>query len=146
MADNAELVRGLVEAWNNRDFDYIADCTAPDAVTTMVGTGATFQGPEGSRQYDEMWAGAFPDGKATIDRIFASGDVVAVEYTGKGTQTGPMVTGAGTIPATGRSVTLHLCDIYEIKDGKVQKQNVYLDSADLMTQLGVTAGQTAATK
>lgn len=144
MADNADFVRSLLEAWNRRDFDYIGERTAEESVITDAGSGETWRGTEGVRQYNTMWADAFPDGKITIDRMVESGDAVVVEYTGRGTHTAPLVTSRGTIPATGRSATLHFCDVYDIKDGRVQKQNTYGDSGALMVQLGLTAPQATA--
>lgn len=146
MAENAELVRSLMEAFNRRDFDYVRERVAPDSVLTDAGSGQTWRGPDEAHRYNTMWADAFPDGKVTLDRIIESGDLVVVEYTGQGTHTGPFVTPGGTIPATGRAAKLHFCDVYEIKDGKVQKQTTYGDSGALMTQLGLTAGQPAATQ
>lgn len=145
MADNAEFVRGLLEAWNDRDFDVIMEATAPDAVLTDSGSGETFRGRDGIHRYNTMWAEAFPDGRITVDRVIAAGDTVVAEYTGNGTHTAPLVTSGGTIPATGRSVTLHFCDIYDIKDGKIHTQHTYGDSGSLMAQLGLTAGQAAPT-
>ena len=146
MAENANLVRSLLEAFNKRDFDYIRECTAPDSVLTDAGSGQTWHGPDGGHSYNTMWTDAFPDGKITIDRIFDSGDLVVVEYTGHGKHTGPMVTRMGTIPATGREVTLRFCDVFEVKDGKVKTQTTYGDSGSFMAQLGLTAAQPAATQ
>ena len=143
MADNATLARKMHEAWNDRNFDAIAEATAPDAVLTIVGSGDTFDGVEGARQYSAMWADAFPDGRVTVDRVIATGDDVAVEYTGRGTHTGTLTTGMGDIPATGRSVTLQLCDVLEFKDGKVHRQRTYFDTGSMMAQLGLTADQMA---
>lgn len=143
MADNADLARRLHEAWNERNFDEIAEATAPDSTITLVGSGDTFEGPDGSRAYNTMWADGFPDGKVTIDRVIASGDHVVVEFTGRGTHTGTLVTSMGEIPATGRSLTLQLCDVMEFKDGKVQSQRTYFDSGSMMAQLGLGAEQTA---
>lgn len=143
MAENEQLVRSLYEAWNRRDFDSIRESVAPDAVLTDTGSGQTFRGADGVEQYNKAWAGGFPDGKVTVDRVIEAGDLVVVEFTGRGTHTGPLVGPGGTIPATGRSVTLHLCDIYEMRDGKVQSQRTYLDSGSLMAQLGLTAAQPA---
>lgn len=145
MTDNADLARSIYEAWNQRDFDLMADSVAPDGTLTVVGTGDTFIGQEGSRQYNQMWADAFPDGTITIDRLISSGDQVVVEFTGRGTHTGTLVTSMGEIPATGRSVTLHLCDVNEFKDGKVLTQRTYFDTGSLMSQLGLGVGQAAAT-
>lgn len=142
MADNADLARRLHEAWNERNFDEIAEATAPDGKITIVGSGDTFEGAEGSRRYNAMWADGFPDGKVTVDRVIESGDYVVVEFTGRGTHTGTLATSMGDIPATGRSMTLQLCDVMEFKNGKVQSQMTYLDTGAIMAQLGLMSAQT----
>jgi hypothetical protein len=43
----------------------------------------------------------------------------------------------GTIPPTGRLVTLHSASILRIKDGLVASEHVYLDQLEMMTQLGL---------
>jgi steroid delta-isomerase-like uncharacterized protein len=143
MADNADLARRVHEAWNERKFDEIAELTAPDSTITIVGSGDTFEGVEGSRAYNEMWAAGFPDATVTVDRVIASGDHVVVEFTGRGTHTGTLRTSMGDIPATGRSLTLQLCDVMEFKDGMIQGQKTYFDSGSMMAQLGLMAEQTA---
>lgn len=139
MADNATLARSFYEAFNNRDFDLLAEAIAPEGTITMVGSGQTLRGPEGSRQYNTMWDTAFPDGMITVNRIIAQGDHVVVEFTGRGTHTGTMTTPAGAIPATGRSVTLEFIDVLEFGDGKLMSQRSYFDTGSLMTQLGISA-------
>ena len=143
MADNADLARRVHEAWNERKFDEIAELTAPDSTITIVGSGDTFEGVEGSRAYNEMWAAGFPDAAVTVDRVIASGDHVVVEFTGRGTHTGTLRTSMGDIPATGRSLTLQLCDVMEIRDGMIQGQRTYFDTGSMMAQLGLMAEQTA---
>jgi steroid delta-isomerase-like uncharacterized protein len=142
MAENATLARRLHEAWNERDFDEIAEATAAEATITIVGSGDTFQGVEGSRAYNTMWADGFPDGKLTVDRVIESGDYVVVEFTGRGTHTGTLVTSMGEMPATGRSLTLQLCDVMEFKDGKLLDQKTYFDTGSMMAQLGLMSAQT----
>lgn len=146
MADNVALVRGLYEAWNDRNFDLEADAMAPDATVMMVGTGDVFEGPDGSRRYNEGWVRGFPDGKITVDKTVAEGDSVVVEYTGRGTHTGTLDTSTGAIPATGRSVTLKLCDVLELARGRITSRRVYFDSGSLMAQLGMGAEQKATTQ
>ncbi len=145
MADNANLARSLYEAWNNRDFDLGPKTIATDGYILDVGSGATFRGPEGARQYNTAWAEAFPDGRITIDRVIESGDTVVVEYTGRGTHTGPLVTPMGTIAPTGRSMTLQLCDVNEFVDGKLKVQRTYFDTGSMMAQLGLAQAPTTAT-
>ena len=146
MTDNESLARRLYEAWNERNFDETAAAAAPDGTITIVGPGDTFRGPEGSRQFGAMWADGFPDGAVTVDRVIASGDHVVVEYTGRGTHTGTLATSMGDIPATGRSMTLELCDVIEFKNGKVQSQRTYFDTGSMMAQLGLGAEQAASTQ
>lgn len=143
MADNATFVRSTYDAWNNRDFDYGANAVAPDGYLADMGTGTTMRGPDGARQYSKTWADAFPDGRITVDKVIEAGDTVVVEYTGTGTHTGPLVSEMGTIPPTGRSVTIKFCDISEVADGKIQAQRSYWDSGSLMAQLGLAQAPTA---
>jgi steroid delta-isomerase-like uncharacterized protein len=141
MADNGSIARKLSDAWNERDFDEAAKHAAPDVQLLIVGTGDTFTGPDGIRAYNESWAEGFPDGRITLDRVFADGDVVVCEFTGRGTHTGTMVTSMGEIPATGHSVTLKFCDIIEFRDGMVVNQRSYFDSGSMIAQLGLISGQ-----
>jgi steroid delta-isomerase-like uncharacterized protein len=143
MADNTTLVRSLYAAWNERNFDLQAEAMAPDGIVVVTGSGERFEGPDGARRYGAAWAEGFPDGTITVDNIVASGDTVVAEFTGRGTHTGTLQTSMGAIPATGRSLTLHLCDVIEFQDGKVQQQRTYFDTGSLMAQLGLTAEQTA---
>ena len=132
-------------ACNDRDFDAQADAMASDGKVVIVGSGDVFVGPDGSRKYSESWANGFPDGRITIDDIFADGDRVVIEFTGRGTHTGTLETSMGAIPATGRSLTIKLCDVVELKDGKVQEQRTYFDTGSLMAQLGLAAEQSVTT-
>jgi len=143
MADNEALVRGLYDAWNRRDFEVGAQAMAPGGRITFMGTGETFEGPEGSRRFGRAWADGFPDAQVTVDTVVAQGDHVVAEFTGRGTHTGTFETSIGSLPPTGRSITLKVCDVYDIEDGKVKAQRAYLDTGSLMAQLGLLTEQTA---
>ena len=145
MTDTITLVRSAYEAWNERDFDRQMEIMAPDVTITMMGTGEVLEGSDGGRQYATGWADAFPDGQITLDTVAGDDDTVVVEFTGRGTHTGELVTSMGSIPPTGRSVTLHFCDVLTMKDGKITSQHTYLDTGSLMAQLGLTAPDHAAT-
>jgi len=144
MTDNETLAREVYEAWNERDWQKTMDAAAPDGKIMVMGTGETFEGPEGAQRYGMMWADAFPDGRITVDHVYSAGDAVVVEFTGTGTHTGTLETSMGSIPATGRSLTLHLCDVLEFSDGKVKAQRSYIDTGSMMAQLGLMSGQTTA--
>ena len=135
--DIMQIARSQYEAWNDRDFDRLGSLFADDAEIVVAGSDARFRGPEGARDYGRTWVDAFPDGRISIDTETAQGDRVVIEYTGHGTQTGTLRGPAGEIPPTGRSVTLQLCDVTEVRGGKIAAVRTYFDSAALLTQLGV---------
>jgi steroid delta-isomerase-like uncharacterized protein len=137
MADNAEIVRQTYGAWNNRDFDFMSQHSAADFTLTMVGSGSAYHGAEGARQYAAAWAEAFPDGRITVDNVISEGNYVVVEFTGRGTHTGTLVTPAGEIPPTGRSATLHFLDVHEFDGDLIRAQRTYFDTGSLIAQLGV---------
>jgi steroid delta-isomerase-like uncharacterized protein len=135
--DNASIARSLYDHWNARQFDKIADLMAADGEIVIVGSDTHFRGPSGAVEFSQMWADGFPDGRVRIDNVIASGDHVVLQFTGDGTQTGPLKSPAGEIPATGRPMTLKLCDVHEIRDGKIRLVQTYFDSASMLMQLGV---------
>lgn len=135
--DNVRIARSLYEYWNERQFDKMAELMADDGEIVLVGSDTRFRGPSGAIEFANMWADGFPDGRATITNVIASGDHAVVQFTGTGTHTGVLRTGAGEIPATGRSVTLDFCDFLEIQDGKIHLSQSYFDSASMLIQLGL---------
>ena len=143
MADNVSIARRFYEIFNERAFDDIANYVTDESELVVVGTGDVYRGYEGARRFNENWATGYPDAKVTVDHIHADGDTVIVEFTGRGTHTGTLATSMGDIPPTGRSTTLHLCDVIEFKDGKIVRQRSYFDTGSLMAQLGLLPEQTA---
>ncbi len=148
MAQNASTARSTYDAWNERDFDRFAEVMAKAELIDM-GSGTRFTGREGAMQFAQGWADGFPDGKVTIDSVIETGKHVVVEFTGRGTHTGTLMTPMGGIDATGRSVELKLCDVWTFADdGTPKTVHFYVDSGSMMTQLGLapepaTAGITA---
>ena len=138
MADNVTLVRNLCDAWNNRDLDAVAGAVDPNCSMVDMGSGRTLQGPDGFVAFTTAMFDAMPDAQFTLDHVTAQGDTVVVEYTGQGTHTADLVLPAGTVPATGRSITVHVCEIDEIRNDKIASARVYVDSGAVMAQLGLT--------
>jgi steroid delta-isomerase-like uncharacterized protein len=144
--DNLRIVQEFQQAWNARDFDRAAALMASDGEILVVGSGERFSGPDGVIEFSRRWADGFPDGRIEITDTIAEGDRIAVLYRGRGTHTGTLRNPMGEIPATGKEVTLELCDVIEIRGGKVQSVRTYFDSGSLLAQLGMmTAAPTGAT-
>ena len=125
------------ETWDRRDFDAGAALMSDDGEVILAGTGQTFRGPEGAKEYSRIWAEGFPDGRITIDRVIEAGETVTVEAHGDGTHTGTLRSAMGEIPATGKTVHLEFCDVHDIRSGKIARTRTYIDSGSLMAQLGL---------
>jgi predicted SnoaL-like aldol condensation-catalyzing enzyme len=79
---------------------------------------------------------AFPDHHFIIHQQLAEGDKVMTHKTFQGTHLGPF----HDIPATGKSVTFDLIDIFTVVDGKMTEHWVVSDQLRMMQQLGVVPG------
>jgi steroid delta-isomerase-like uncharacterized protein len=134
-----DVAKEYVEAWNNRDFDLMRDLMHRD-YTCTGGDGQELRGPEAGLAVSRMFAGAFPDGRSDVVNIKEFGDTVLVEFIGRGTHKGDLM---GIAP-TGRSVSLPICTVFEVRDGKIHREREYMDMATMMTQLGVTRVPSAA--
>jgi steroid delta-isomerase-like uncharacterized protein len=135
--DTATIARTVYEAFNDRDFERASALMSGDGEWVNVPTDERFEGPEGIRRDLEQWANAFPDGRVEITKVRVGDDWAVVEFTGRGTNTGPLATPAGEMPATGRRVELPFCDVLDIRDGKIFRGRSYFDMASMMRQLGL---------
>lgn len=131
------VVRSLFDAFNDGDLARAVATVSDDFVLVDVAAGRTFHGPDGCRQWLETFRTALPDARTEIVNLFTDGTRVASEHVGRGTNTGPFVTPAGTIPPTGRKVQLRIGEFYELRDGRIAKLHAYYDSATMMRQLGL---------
>jgi steroid delta-isomerase-like uncharacterized protein/uncharacterized protein (TIGR02246 family) len=75
---------------------------------------------------------AFPDIKFSPSAAWAIGDYVIVEYQMSGTHKAAL----GTVPASKKPVNVHLVDVAQIKDGKVQRAWTYQNSVEFLSQVG----------
>ena len=134
-----EVAHGALDAWNNRDFDRMRELLHPD-YTYAGGDGQEQKGPEAGLAVAKMFANAFPDGRVEILNAKEVGDTAFVEFIGRGSHGGDLM---GIAP-TGRPVNIPICEVTEVRDGKVYRVRQYLDFANVMAQLGVTTVPSAA--
>ena len=79
------------------------------------------------------WHQAFPDVSIVPEKLIAEGDLVAVYWIARGTNTG---TGNG-LPATGKKVEQSGITIWRIANGKIKEEWSAFDQLSLMRQLGL---------
>jgi steroid delta-isomerase-like uncharacterized protein len=136
--DNAALARKMYELWSNNQFDQVLALATEDIEVVLTPFGQTFHGHDGFANFNQGFKGAFPDIKITeITHQIATDDAVVSEFKARGTHTGPLLTPAGEVPPTGRTVNFTVCEVWSVKNGKVASIRNYQDAASIMRQLGL---------
>ncbi len=112
--ENKNIVRRYQEAYNNCDFDALAELVSADVLTPNIISGM-LPGLEGAKVVHQTTLIGMPDYQTTIEDLIAEGDKVVARVTMTGTHTGNF----WGIPSTGRRVNLTGIYIVRIKDGKI---------------------------
>ncbi|WP_262272162.1 nuclear transport factor 2 family protein [Microvirga yunnanensis] len=136
MPTNEEVIRELYRTAEIQDVDAFVKLFAEDGYFWDVSTGQKYFGPEIGKTV-EIYAAAFPDMHRELLSFYVTGDVVVVELTLNGHHRGPLALPAGTIPATGNAIQAPCCDVFHLKDGKVQSFHCYTAATILLGQLSV---------
>ena len=135
MANAREISDRYTDLINAHDAQAIGDLYADDGVLSdPIGE---FRGRQAIVEYWEGFFTALPDLAGRDEFKAESGDTAINEWSMSGTNSGPMETPEGTIPATGKQVSMRGCDVITVRDGQVQSHRVYYDQLTFMTQLGL---------
>lgn len=135
--ENARVARALNEAYNARDMVAATKLVTVDARLINMATGETFVGEQGVQQFLQGWATTFPDSNVETTTVIADDNAVAMEFTGRGSQTGPLQTPTGEIPPTGRRVEVPFVQVLKLQSGKITEARLYFDVAGMLQQLGI---------
>jgi ketosteroid isomerase-like protein len=136
--NNTRIVQNIHPLFNERAFDRIlSEMIAQDVQWTNVPTAQMFRGLEGMREFMQGWVDAFPEARIEDTTAYAGEEFGVTEFIGRGTHEGPLLSPAGEIEPTGRSVEFRLCEVYQFRDGKIVSGHTHFDSLGLMAQIGV---------
>jgi steroid delta-isomerase-like uncharacterized protein len=133
MASTEATAREYLDAFNRRDWDSMRKLFLPE-YTYTGGDGEVQKGPEAGLAVAQMFAAAMSDAKISIQTVHTSGDTAVVEFIGSGTHDGDF---QGIAPS-GRKVTMPVCMVVEVRDGKIRCEREYMDMMHMMQQIGVT--------
>ncbi len=143
MSQNEQVIRALYQAAEVQDAKKFASLFTDDGVFYDVSAGVKYRGSELGRVV-EIYAAAFPYMHRELYDVYVFGEVVVVELSLNGTHKGPLALPAGTIPATGKEMHAPCCDVFRLRDGKVQSFNCYTAATIMLGQLGVISNLEAA--
>ena len=138
MTKNIEqLTKDMHDYFSNNRFDKVLENASEDIIVDAVALGTEFKGKEGFNSFMSVYKKSFPDMKLKHTSIFSNGSQVAVEFIASGTNTGPLLTPNGEIPATGKAASIKVSEHWIWSDGKIKSIHNYTDSGSLMMQLGL---------
>ena len=132
MSGSAAIHRELARLWNQRDFQAMRNLLHP-AYTYTGGDGKEMTGPDAGLAIAQMFANAFPDGKLEVKNVYTEGNIAIAEMIGRGNHKGELM----GIGPTDKPVEIVICNVIELRDGKVYREREYMDMLTMMTQLGV---------
>jgi steroid delta-isomerase-like uncharacterized protein len=132
-----DVAKEQVIAYNEKDWDRARAALAPEVVYDEVGTHRKLEGVDDVLTAWKGWATAIPDSRATFHSETVSGNTAVLEITWKGTHSGPLNTGEGEIPATGKKIELRAIQVVDVADDRVKSVRQYFDMGTLLQQIGV---------
>jgi predicted ester cyclase len=132
--DVGAIARASFDAFNRRDWDRMREILH-SGYSYMTSDGQLQNGPDAGVGIGKMYASAFPDGKLEVQRQYVAGDTVITELIGSGTHEGVFL---GVEP-THRRARVLICNVMQVRDGKILAEREYMDMGHLMQQLGVGA-------
>ncbi len=128
----------VLELWNKGNLALIPEIYTADCVATTSSSPTPFVGHEGIRKWIEINRAMMPDLAMAFPEVVAVPGKIVTIWTMTGTQTGPMVMPGGTLPPTGRKVNVTGMSIDYLKDGKLAKEIVIMNTLEMLMQLGFT--------
>lgn len=128
--DAADSAETFFKAYNGHDWAELFTVLADRVYCTLNGDGFEMQAGEVVAALQTNYV-LYPDLSTEIDRLIANGNVVTVQWTATGTNTGPRIFPDGAeMPPTGRSMTIHGCDVLETDEqGLIVRIDAYWDIA-----------------
>jgi ketosteroid isomerase-like protein len=139
MSTPTDLVLRYYAAFNARDWGAYDELFAPDCTTWATGMPERLSGVEGVRTFDRGYVAAFPDARIDSRARVAAGPSVLSENLASGTMLGELPGPGGAIPPTGAHGEIHYVGAFDVADGRIRAQRVYLDRLELLETTGAMA-------
>jgi len=127
------------EVLSGGDLDRITDICTEDVVDHEAPPGMP-GGIEGVKAFVQMYRGAFPDLRATVEDYLEQGDRAVARVRFTGTHQGELM----GVPPSGNQVDLESIDVIRVEGGKCAEHWGATDNLALMQQIGAIPQQAPA--
>ena len=138
-----EVVSRFVAAMAAQDLDTMESLHAADYVVDWV-YGDAFENPptsaEESAGFFPAWFIGFSEMDYELKRTIAADGVVVTEWIFTGTHTGPLGPPVFEehLEPTGRTIQFRGVTVYDVSEGLIQRETIYMDLATLLVELGAS--------
>ena len=140
-----DVVSEYVAAMKDTDFPRMNRLRSNDFVLDFIHNDAAGGGPmsaEDTEKFWPVWFAGFPGGyDYEVTRTVAAEDVVVTQWTFTGDNTGPVeppIIVEEKLEPTGRTIQLRGVSVYDIADGLITRETLYIDYATLLVEFGIT--------
>lgn len=136
------LINSYVAALCQRDNGAMQALRAEAFVLDWVHSDAFANQPltdQETSQFWPAWFAAFPEMDYQVTRTIAAEQVVVTQWIFTGTQLNPLGPPVFDPPqaASGKSIRIRGVSVYDIHQGLIQRETMYIDLATLWVELGV---------
>jgi steroid delta-isomerase-like uncharacterized protein len=132
-SEAAAVARAYFDAVAARDLDAMAACWEPGALDVIHGVAEMTVPTELKSWFGTLFA-AFPDFRFEVLDVVAGDEKAAVRWHATGTFDGA-ARFEGLI-ANGARIDLEGCDVLTVRDGKIVRNDAYMNAAEMARQLG----------
>jgi predicted ester cyclase len=137
MSKSEDLVRRYYDAFNSRNYEAYASVFTRDCVLTAPGV--SVKGVDAMRQFDRAWIESFPESRLEVLHMVTTGKLVAAAiWFHGGPQRGPLATPNGTVPPTGKSISVPGCVVFELEGDQLRAQRLLFEADLVGIQLGLS--------
>jgi steroid delta-isomerase-like uncharacterized protein len=134
--ENKEKTRRfLEEAFNEGNLGVADEIFASDYILHDPAIPEEISGPEGIKQFVQMYRSAFPDTHITVEDQIAEGDEVVTRWTGRGTHQGELM----GIPPSGNRVEVTGITVDRFSGGQFVESWTNYDALGMMQQIGAVS-------
>lgn len=132
-----DILTKQIDAFVAGDWKAFRATLTDDASYEEEATHRHVEGQDAIIQLNKGWRDAFPDVKAKLKDVVASGDSLVVEIEWSGTHTGTLTTPFGTIAPTNRVGRVSAVQVARFDGNKIRELRHYFDLLTILAQLGV---------
>lgn len=138
MPNIEETVNTWVDATNRHDSRAAAALYAQDCVVHDPFYPEPLRGRAAAEKDSADFFRAFPDVRVEVISLVEKGGLGAAEFRMTGTNTGPLATPMGEIPATRKAIDVRGAGFVRLNaEGLVVEERRYYDTGTMMQQLGL---------